>query len=130
MPAGSFISVGADNTVRIWNIDQRTKHFQSVCYQNCVHLLKSKTFIYYSYFIRSTEFFTFLQDARLPPMQTNVFSEELKKVIYLSDSANSLVENPESQFFVILCAAYATVFYRHIFFRKYSGKNGSLFQRY
>ncbi|VDD88387.1 unnamed protein product [Enterobius vermicularis] len=80
LPAGSFISVGADNTVRIWNIDQRTKHFQS--------------------------------DARLPPMQTNVFSEELKKVIYLSDSANSLVENPESQFFVILCAAYATVFYQ------------------
>uniref|UniRef100_A0A0N5ABQ9 WD_REPEATS_REGION domain-containing protein n=1 Tax=Syphacia muris TaxID=451379 RepID=A0A0N5ABQ9_9BILA len=63
LPPGSFISVGADDTIRIWNIDHRTKHFQS--------------------------------DACLPPLQTNVYSEELKKILFVSESVNSLVENSE-----------------------------------
>uniref|UniRef100_A0A915B6I2 Mitogen-activated protein kinase-binding protein 1 n=1 Tax=Parascaris univalens TaxID=6257 RepID=A0A915B6I2_PARUN len=60
LPSGTFITGAADETIRIWNVDQRTKRFDQE------------------------------RVSSLP--QTNVYSEELKKVIYLSDDWSSLVE--------------------------------------
>ncbi|KHN84109.1 WD repeat-containing protein 62, partial [Toxocara canis] len=63
LPAGTFITCGADETVRIWNVDQRTKRFDQECTS--------------------------------PLPQTNVYSEELKKAIYLTDANSSLIEMPD-----------------------------------
>uniref|UniRef100_A0A914C1N5 MABP1/WDR62 second WD40 domain-containing protein n=1 Tax=Acrobeloides nanus TaxID=290746 RepID=A0A914C1N5_9BILA len=65
LPAGTFITAGADETIRFWNIEK------------CVD---SPTGIF-------------------PP---NKFSNELRKILYLGEGANSLCEQPDKNFGGIL----------------------------
>ncbi|VDK54418.1 unnamed protein product, partial [Anisakis simplex] len=63
LPFGTFITGGVDETIRLWNVDQKINQFDQA----------------YS--------------SSLPP--TNVYSEDLKKIIYLANTNNSLTEAPE-----------------------------------
>ncbi|VDO42795.1 unnamed protein product [Brugia timori] len=69
LPQSSIITGGADQTIRIWNVD---------------HLLRS-----------------FDENKRTSLPYANVFSDDLKKVIFITNNDSQLNESPDGMFHVL-----------------------------
>lgn len=94
LPHGSFLTGGVDETIRVWNIDHEfDKVFRS--FSNITDWWTSNSFQILTSLFAYSLWKRRFQATQAPFSCTNIYSEELKKIVYVVKNDAHLIESSD-----------------------------------